>query len=179
MLHWSHVQSLTLPHWDGFFYLFIFLILPKGNAESVVRCFLLFCLLHSTPVVSFGGRSRLYWNCLISNLLTCTFHIDCNTSTDMVFRKCAQAEKELSQKLHKLWHTWTKRQSLCIQMSSRVANKGGKKAPVNLKQQILSVNLKTHKRIIDCQNNTNLFTVSRLRCVDVCVCSVPVQTHEM
>lgn len=123
MLHWSHVQSLTLPHWDGFF----FKILPKGNAESSSDAFS--CSISCTRhlLCLFGGRSRLYWNCLISNLLTCTFHIDCNTSTDMVFRKCAQAEKELSQKLHKLWHTWTKMQSFCIQMSSRVANKGGKK----------------------------------------------------
>lgn len=159
---------------------FFLKILPKGNAESSSGAFSCSASCTRHLLCLFGGRSRLYWNCLISNLLTCTFHIDCNTSTDMVFRKCAQAEKELSQKLHKLWHTWTKMQLFCIQMSSRVANKGGGgKTPVNLKQQILSVNLKTHKRMIDCQNNTNLFTVSRLRCVDVCVCSVPVQTYEM
>lgn len=119
--------SCSEPHSASLGWLFFFKILPKGNAESSSGAFS--CSISCTRhlLCLFGGRSRLYWNCLISNLLTCTFHIDCNTSTDMVFRKCAQAEKELSQKLHKLWHTWTKMQSFCIQMSSRVANKGGKK----------------------------------------------------
>lgn len=119
--------SCSEPHSASLGWLFFLKSCQKGmqSRRQVLSPVLPLAL--DTCCVFLGGRSRLYWNCLISNLLTCTFHIDCNTSTDMVFRKCAQAEKELSQKLHKLWHTWTKMQSFCIQMSSRVANKGGKK----------------------------------------------------
>lgn len=60
--------------------------MPIGNADTVVRCSFLFCLLHSTPVEPFG-ISRLYLNCLISCLFSVTFQVDCNIYTDTVFRK--------------------------------------------------------------------------------------------